>query len=92
MEHHRFVDLATEVTLILTEHIVKGVLSGLGQVTRLQDALMTIHLEVGLLLSDHGLQEVGHAGLFLKTIDGFLLIVGAWTDVLLGAFARDVVD
>ena len=35
---------------------------------------------------------MGHAGLFLKSIDGFLIIVGAWTDVLLGALAGDVVD
>ena len=55
VEHHRFVDLATEVTLILAEHVVEGVLGGLGQVTRLQDALVTIHLEVGLLLADHRL-------------------------------------
>ena len=55
MEHHRFVDLATEVTLILAEHVVEGVLGGLGQVARLQDALVTIHLEVGLLLADHRL-------------------------------------
>ena len=55
MKHHRFVDLATEVTLILTEHVVEGVLGGLGQVARLQDALVTIHFEVGLLLADHRL-------------------------------------
>ena len=55
MEHHRFVNLSTEVTLILAEHIVEGVLGGLGQVARLQDALVTIHLEVGLMLADYRL-------------------------------------
>ena len=55
VKHHRFVDLATEVTLILTKHVEEGVLGALGQVARLQDALVTIHLEVGLLLGDHRL-------------------------------------
>ena len=92
VKDHSFMNLPTQIILILVEHVIKGVLSSLRQVAGLQDALVAIHLEVGLLLTDHGFEECGHAWLFLKSLDCFFFLVCAWTYSLPSALDWDVVD
>ena len=58
MEDHRFVDFTAQIALILAQHAVEGGLCLLRQIAGLQDATVTTHLELCLLLpTDHRPQE-----------------------------------
>ena len=91
VEYQRVINFASQVTLILPKHVIKGVLGWLGQVAGLENASVPLHLEMRLLGAYHGPEKRRHAGLLLKSAHSFLFVVGPWSNGRSCTFARDIV-
>ena len=53
---------------------------------------MTLHLEDRIIWSDYRLKEGGHAGLFLKFDDNFLIVVGTRPYFVTSALTLLIID
>lgn len=92
MEDKSLVDFAPQITLILSQHVIKGLLGVLGQVAGLKYACVSLNIKMSLLWAYHWFKKRRHAGLFLKSENDFLLVVSTRTNRCPSAFAGNVVD
>ena len=80
MEDKSLVDLASYITLILTQHVIKGLLSVLGQIASLKDACVPLNIKMRFLWANNWSKKRCHARLFLKSENDFILLISTWTN------------